>query len=97
MTEDEFLAVVTEGQPSAPAYFLYNATLNKQERATRGLDAVISALDDAAVAAALADGAVVHDARDAVAFTAGHLRGAVSVPADGRLSETCLLYTSRCV
>ena len=88
MTEDEFLAVVTEGQPSAPAYFLYNATLNKQERATRGLDAAIPALDDEAVAAALADGAVVHDARDAVAFTAGHLRGAVSVPADGRLSET---------
>ena len=88
MTEDEFLAVVTEGQPSAPAYFLYNATLNKQERATRGLDAAIPALDHAAVAAALAGGAAVHDARDATSFTAGHLRGAVSVPADGRMSET---------
>lgn len=88
MTEEEFVAVVTEGQPSAPAYFLFNATLNKQERDTRSLTAAIPALDDAAVAAALADGAIVHDARDAIAFTAGHLRGAVSVPADGRLSET---------
>jgi len=88
MTEDEFVAVVTEGQPSAPAYFLFNATLNKQTREVRDLDTEIPALDDAAVADALAGGAIVHDARDAMAFTAGHLRGAISVPADGRLSET---------
>jgi glyoxylase-like metal-dependent hydrolase (beta-lactamase superfamily II)/rhodanese-related sulfurtransferase len=88
MTEEEFVAVVTEGQPSAPGYFLFNASLNKQERGTRSLDATIPALDEPAVVAALAQGAVVHDARDAIAFTAGHLRGAVSVPADGRLSET---------
>jgi hydroxyacylglutathione hydrolase len=88
MSEQEFVDVVTEGQPSAPAYFLYNATLNKQQRDLRELDAEIPALDSAAVAEAVAGGAVVHDARTAVEFSAGHLRGALSVPADGRMAET---------
>lgn len=88
MSVEDFLVVVTEGQPSAPAYFLYNATLNKQERAIRELGEAIPALDDAAVDAALADGAVLHDARPAMEFAAGHLGGAVSVPADGRMAET---------
>ena len=39
-------------------------------------------------ASALAAGAVVLDARDAIDFTAGHLAGAVSVPLDGRMAET---------
>lgn len=88
MTEDQFLAVVTEGQPSAPGYFLFNATLNKQEREIRELATEIPALDEVAVAEALAHGAIVLDARDATDFTAGHLKGAISVPADGRMAET---------
>ncbi|MEI2828031.1 MAG: rhodanese-like domain-containing protein [Dermatophilaceae bacterium] len=36
----------------------------------------------------LADGAVVVDTRPAADFTAGHLRGSISVPADGRMAET---------
>ncbi len=88
MSEEDFLDVVTQGQPSAPGYFLYNATLNKRERDIRELDEAIPALDDGAVASALAAGAVVLDARDAIDFTAGHLAGAVSVPLDGRVAET---------
>lgn len=88
MTKEQFVAVVTEGQPSAPEYFLYNATLNKQEREVRELQAEAPALDDAAVAAALADGAVVLDTRGPVDFAAGHLRGSVNVGADGRMAET---------
>ena len=88
MSEEDFLDVVTQGQPSAPGYFLYNATLNKRERDIRELDEAIPALDDGAVASALAAGAVVLDARDAIDFTAGHLAGAVSVPLDGRMAET---------
>ena len=38
MTEEEFLAVVTAGQPSAPEYFVYNAILNRQERGVRDID-----------------------------------------------------------
>jgi len=88
MSEEDFLAVVTEGQPSAPAYFLYNATLNKQDRDTRALAQTIPALDDGAVTEVLAGGAVVLDARDGSDFSTGHLKGAISVPADGRMAET---------
>ncbi|WP_242652932.1 MBL fold metallo-hydrolase [Intrasporangium flavum] len=88
MTEGEFLAVVTAGQPAAPEYFLYNATLNKQSRDVRAVDAAVPALGVDAVAAALARGARVHDARDVQEFAAGHLRGAVNVPVDGRMAET---------
>ncbi len=88
MTEDQFLAVVTEGQPPAPGYFLYNATLNKRDRELRDTDASIAALTDAQVEDALAAGAAIHDARDVQEFAAGHLRGSVNVPADGRMAET---------
>ena len=40
MSEEEFVAVVTEGQPTAPGYFLFNATLNKQQRAVREAQAL---------------------------------------------------------
>ena len=45
MSEEQFLAVVTEGQPAAPGYFIYNATLNKQERDLRDTDATVPAAD----------------------------------------------------
>ncbi|HEX2895257.1 MAG TPA: rhodanese-like domain-containing protein [Marmoricola sp.] len=88
MSEDEFLAVVTAGQPAAPEYFVYNAILNRKEREVRELGAKLPALDEDQVAAALADGAVVIDARDPQEFAAGHLRGAINVPVDGRMAET---------
>jgi hydroxyacylglutathione hydrolase len=88
MSEDEFLAVVTAGQPSAPEYFVYNAILNRQERGIRELDNVAPALTVEQVEAALADGAKVHDARDPQDFAAAHLVGSVNVPVDGRMAET---------
>jgi len=88
MSEDEFLAVVTEGQPAAPAYFVFNAAINRQERGVRDTDHAVPALTDAEVEAALADGAVVHDAREVHEFAVAHLRGSVNVPADGRMAET---------
>jgi hydroxyacylglutathione hydrolase len=88
MTEDEFLAVVTAGQPSAPEYFVYNAILNRQERGVRELGVEVPALSIEEVEAALADGALVHDARDPQDFAAAHLVGAVNVPVDGRMAET---------
>ena len=88
MSEEQFLAVVTEGQPAAPGYFVYNATLNKQDRDVRDTDATVPALTDEQVEAALAAGAALHDARGVQEFAAGHLRGSVNVPADGRMAET---------
>ena len=88
MSEDAFLEVVTGGQPTAPAYFVYNATLNKAERSVRDTDAAIPVLTDEQVDEALADGALLVDARDQQEFAAGHLKGAISIPSDGRLAET---------
>lgn len=88
MSEEAFIDIVTEGQPAAPAYFLYNATLNKQERPTIDIELEIPELSDEQVAKALDAGAVIHDARVAQDFTAAHLRGSISVPADGRMAET---------
>ncbi len=88
MSEEQFLAVVTAGQPPAPEYFVYNAVLNRRERDTREPGATLPALSAEQVAEALADGAVLIDARDPMEFGAGHLRGAINVPVDGRMAET---------
>lgn len=88
MTEDQFLAVVTAGQPPAPEYFVYNAILNRKERLTREPGSTLQALSPEQVAEALAEGAKVIDARDPMEFAAGHLRGAINVPVDGRMAET---------
>lgn len=88
MTQDEFVAIVTAGQPSAPEYFVYDAVLNRKNREVFDAEAPVAALDDAALDAALDRGAVVLDTRDAPDFAAGHLAGALNVPADGRFAET---------
>ena len=88
MTRDEFIDVVTEGQPSAPGYFIYNANLNKSDRAVRDVASEIPALSADEVDAALTAGAALHDARPNAEFATGFLRGAINVPADGRMAET---------
>jgi glyoxylase-like metal-dependent hydrolase (beta-lactamase superfamily II)/rhodanese-related sulfurtransferase len=88
MSQDQFLAVVTAGQPPAPEYFVYNAILNRKDRDVRELGATVPPLGGEDLAATLARGAVVIDARDPQEFAAGHLRGAINVPVDGRMAET---------
>ncbi|MFZ0159288.1 MAG: rhodanese-like domain-containing protein [Kineosporiaceae bacterium] len=88
MSQDEFVALVTAGQPSAPEYFVYDAILNRKDREVYDAERPLTALDEAAMETARAGGAVVVDARDTLDFAAGHLRGAVNVPADGRFAET---------
>jgi hydroxyacylglutathione hydrolase len=87
MSEERFIALITSGQPSAPGYFAHDAILNRKNRSLFGATPA-AALDDAALDAALAGGAVVLDARSGSEFAAGHLAGSVNVPADGRLAET---------
>lgn len=88
MSEEEFLAVVTAGQPSAPEYFVYNATINRQHREVLPSDSQAAQLSDEDILAELEDGAVVLDTRDAMAFATGHLTGAINVSVDGRTAET---------
>jgi glyoxylase-like metal-dependent hydrolase (beta-lactamase superfamily II)/rhodanese-related sulfurtransferase len=88
MSEADFVAIVTEGQPSAPAYFLFDAIQNRKARDVYAEDETAPMLDRAAYEAAVAAGAVVVDARDPQDFAAGHLAGAINVPEDGRFAET---------
>lgn len=86
MTVDEFVDAVTEGQPSSPGYFGFNAGLNKAAREL--LDTTPPSemtLDE--VLEAQANGAAVVDTRDSADFAAGHLIGSINVGADGRYAE----------
>ncbi|WP_030690951.1 rhodanese-like domain-containing protein [Streptomyces globisporus] len=86
MGREEFVALVTAGQAAAPGYFAYDAELNRKDRARYDGSAPRPlALDE--FTGLRAAGAVVVDARDPQEFAAGHLRGAVNVPADGRFAE----------
>jgi uncharacterized membrane protein YfcA/glyoxylase-like metal-dependent hydrolase (beta-lactamase superfamily II)/rhodanese-related sulfurtransferase len=88
MTQEQFVALVTAGQPSAPEYFVYDAILNRKDRAVYDADKPVAGLDGADLDAALGRGAVLLDAREVLEFTAGHLVGSINVPADGRFAET---------
>lgn len=82
-----FIDLVTEGQPPAPGYFIYNAMLNRQERDL--LDETLKpvALNYAEVQKAVADGAVIIDGRSPEEFALGHLRGAINIGLEGRYAE----------
>jgi len=87
MTAEQFLAMVTEGQPAAPGYFVHDAVLNRREHPL--FDAAEPApLNADELHAARDAGAIVLDTRDALEFAAAHLRGSLNVPADGRFAET---------
>ncbi|MFM7508811.1 MAG: MBL fold metallo-hydrolase, partial [Actinomycetota bacterium] len=87
MPVEEFLSVVTEGQPAAPGYFSYDAQLNKSERLVFDEAAPAAPLRLDEVLAHQARGAVVIDTRDAATFAAGHLSGSINVALDGRFAK----------
>lgn len=87
MSEDEFVAVVTEGQPVAPLYFPFAADANRHAHELlddRDRPAELGADD---LERARADGAVVVDGRAPEVFASGHVRGSINVPLDGRFAE----------
>ena len=85
--KETFIEMVTEGQPPAPNYFVYNAILNRKERelldetempVPMSYDEMLSALDA---------GAMLVDGRTPEEFAQGHLRQAVNVGLEGRYAE----------
>jgi glyoxylase-like metal-dependent hydrolase (beta-lactamase superfamily II)/rhodanese-related sulfurtransferase len=87
MSEDAFVALVTEGQPVAPTYFSFDAQRNREARPILDEDALPASMTIDEVVAAQHDGATVLDTRDPAEFAAGHLRGAVNVGLQGRFAE----------
>jgi hydroxyacylglutathione hydrolase len=87
MSEDDFVAAVTQGQSVAPLYFAFAANRNREVRELLSDDTRVPTLTIGEVLARQHDGAVVLDARDDMAFAAGHLRGSVNVGLGGRFAE----------
>ena len=89
MTRAEFIRVVTADQLAAPAYFAYDAALNKQNRPL--LDAaMVSGLRPRPVAevrAAQAAGAYVLDTRDAADWADAHWPGSVNIGLGGQFAS----------
>lgn len=82
-----FIELVTEGQPPAPGYFVYNAILNRQDRDTLDESALPPAMDYQQLVEALKAGAVLIDGRSPDAFALGHLRAALNIGLAGRYAE----------
>ena len=87
MTEDEFVDAVTQGQSVAPLYFSFAANRNREVRELLADDVSVPQLSLDEVLELQRNGAVVVDARDDMAFAAGHLRGSVNVGLGGRFAE----------
>lgn len=87
MSEEEFVALVTADQPEPPAYFAYDAALNRASRPTLqevmeherplGVDEVVALRDS---------GAQVLDSREPQAFAAAHLAHSVNIGLSGKFA-----------
>jgi glyoxylase-like metal-dependent hydrolase (beta-lactamase superfamily II)/rhodanese-related sulfurtransferase len=82
-----FIDLVTEGQPPAPDYFVYDAILNRKDRELLDEDALPTALDLDAFDELVAGGAMIVDGRDPEEFARGHLAGSINVGLAGRYAE----------
>jgi glyoxylase-like metal-dependent hydrolase (beta-lactamase superfamily II)/rhodanese-related sulfurtransferase len=87
MTQDDLIALVTEGQSEPPAYFSHDARLNRQDHPLLAAARAVPALDREGLAAARAAGARVIDTRPNDEFAAGHLAGSINVGLGGRFAE----------
>ncbi len=82
-----FMKLVTEGQPPAPGYFVYDAILNRKDRELLDETKAPTPMSYAEVRAAVERGAVLVDGRTPEEFAQGHLRGAVNIGLEGRYAE----------
>jgi hydroxyacylglutathione hydrolase len=84
---DAFVAAVTEGQPDAPGYFIYDAVLNQKDRDTLDEHAEPARMSITQVIDARDGGTQIIDTRESQLFATGHLRGSVNVGLSGRYAE----------
>ena len=86
MSEDAFVAAVTEGQPFRPHYFEFDAQRNRELRPLLDDDPPPQlTLDE--VLQRHAAGAVLLDCREPADFAAGHVHGAAIIGLRGRFAE----------
>jgi rhodanese-related sulfurtransferase len=85
MSKAAFMGLVTADQPEAPAYFAYDAMLNRQERPTltQALRQELTPLALAEVLRLIQTGAQVLDVRDPADFEGAHLAGSLNIGLGG--------------
>jgi hydroxyacylglutathione hydrolase len=88
MSKEAFIQVVTADQPDAPAYFVYDAVLNSEERPTldQALAREMNPLTLDGVLELQAAGAQILDTRDAVEFASAHLAGSINIGLVGQFA-----------
>ncbi|MDW3219944.1 MAG: MBL fold metallo-hydrolase [Acidimicrobiales bacterium] len=84
---ETFVELVTEGQPPAPDYFVYDAVLNRKNRELLDETEPPTPLDLDEFDAKVAAGALILDGRGPEEFGHGHLTGSVNVGLNGRYAE----------
>jgi hydroxyacylglutathione hydrolase len=86
MSKEAFIQIVTADQPEAPAYFVYDAVLNSEERPTldQALAREMNPLTLDAVLELQAAGAQIVDTRDASEFAPAHLAGSINIGLGGQ-------------
>ena len=87
MSKGDFVLAVTEGQSVAPAYFAYDAMLNRENRDLLDEHAEPGELTVDEITRWQRRGAVVVDTRDPQDFANGHLIGSVNIGMAGRYAE----------
>jgi hydroxyacylglutathione hydrolase len=86
MSKEAFIHVVTADQPDAPAYFVYDAVLNAEERPTlkQALARGMNPLTLERVLELQATGAQILDTRDAAEFASAHFKGSINIGLAGQ-------------
>ena len=87
MPKDSFVRLITAGQPEAPAYFGYDAALNRRRRPVLAdtLARKLSPLSLEELLRAAEEGAQILDVRDPE-YASGHLAGSVHIGRGGRFA-----------
>jgi rhodanese-related sulfurtransferase/glyoxylase-like metal-dependent hydrolase (beta-lactamase superfamily II) len=91
MSREEFKAIVTAEQPEAPSYFVHDAILNRQERASLAetLSESLNALSLEEALRLKNQGAQLLDVREAIDFEGAHLVGAINIGIQGKYATWC--------
>ncbi|MGV9710082.1 rhodanese-like domain-containing protein [Gordonia sp. NPDC003424] len=95
MSEDDFVKLITTGQPAIPGYFRADADLNRRVHDVLGESRPIRELTLGEARERLTDDkTVVIDTRTPEEFSEAHLEGSVNVGLGGRYAETCGMVAS---
>lgn len=87
MPVDDFICLVTAGQPATPGYFAHDAALNRDGHPLLEPGPPPALTLDEALAARDRQGAVLLDCRPLAAYTRAHLTGSLHTSLDTRFAE----------